>query len=195
MGLGAGVALGQVLAQNLGQGLQRRARARRRRQRPRRPAVRPDDVMATLEKLGELKAKGILTQEEFDAKKAELLKKLVVSAATRRPRSWPPTRPAARLPRRLPGLRRAGRVPLGAVDLRGLQLLPQHGGARRRHAARIGKMAELFDDHTPLQLGAAGRYQGQPFTLVGRLQYRYADGTWTEWHALFDDGGEPQRAG
>ena len=32
---------------------------------------------ATLEKLGELKAKGILTQEEFDAKKAELLKKLV----------------------------------------------------------------------------------------------------------------------
>ena len=33
--------------------------------------------LATLEKLGELKSKGILTQEEFDAKKAELLKKLV----------------------------------------------------------------------------------------------------------------------
>ena len=39
--------------------------------------VKPEDVMATLEKLGELKAKGILTQDEFDAKKAELLKKLV----------------------------------------------------------------------------------------------------------------------
>ena len=39
--------------------------------------VQPEDVMATLEKLGELKSKGILTQEEFDAKKAELLKKLV----------------------------------------------------------------------------------------------------------------------
>ncbi|MGA8392980.1 MAG: SHOCT domain-containing protein, partial [Burkholderiaceae bacterium] len=39
--------------------------------------VKPEDVMATLEKLGELKAKGILTPEEFDAKKAELLKKLV----------------------------------------------------------------------------------------------------------------------
>jgi membrane protease subunit (stomatin/prohibitin family) len=39
--------------------------------------VKPDDIMATLEKLGELKAKGILTQEEFDSKKAELLKKLV----------------------------------------------------------------------------------------------------------------------
>jgi len=33
--------------------------------------------MATLEKLGELAAKGILTQQEFEAKKAELLKKLV----------------------------------------------------------------------------------------------------------------------
>ena len=39
--------------------------------------VKPEEVMATLEKLGELKTKGILTQEEFDAKKAELLKKLV----------------------------------------------------------------------------------------------------------------------
>jgi membrane protease subunit (stomatin/prohibitin family) len=77
MGLGAGVALGQVLAQNLQQGLQQPAQA------PNAPAaaaaagtVRPDEVMATLEKLGELKAKGILTQEEFDAKKAELLRKL-----------------------------------------------------------------------------------------------------------------------
>jgi hypothetical protein len=39
-------------------------------------ALRPDDILATLEKLGELKAKGILTDEEFAAKKAELLKKL-----------------------------------------------------------------------------------------------------------------------
>ena len=53
---------------------------------------------------------------------------------------------------------------------------------------RIGQSAELFDDHSPLQLGAAGRHQGAAFTLVGRLQYRYADGTWNEWHALFDNG-------
>ena len=52
---------------------------------------------------------------------------------------------------------------------------------------RIGQSAELFDDHSPLQLGAAGTYQGSAFTLVGRLQYRYADGTWNEWHALFDE--------
>ena len=55
---------------------------------------------------------------------------------------------------------------------------------------RIGQSAELFDDHSPLQLGAAGRYQGAAFTLVGRLQYRYAEGTWNEWHALFDSGAE-----
>jgi membrane protease subunit (stomatin/prohibitin family) len=74
MGMGAGLAMGQVLAQNLQAGLnsgvnQAAAAAA--------AVVKPDDIMATLEKLGELKTKGILTQEEFDAKKAELLKKLV----------------------------------------------------------------------------------------------------------------------
>jgi membrane protease subunit (stomatin/prohibitin family) len=74
MGLGAGVALGQVMAQQLNQGLQGQSAAAAAAAPV---AVKADDVMATLEKLGELKTKGILTQEEFDAKKAELLKKLV----------------------------------------------------------------------------------------------------------------------
>ncbi len=73
MGLGAGVALGQVLAQNLSAGLQGGHAAAA----PAAAGVKAEDVMATLEKLGEVKSKGILTQEEFDAKKAELLKKLV----------------------------------------------------------------------------------------------------------------------
>jgi len=83
MGLGAGVALGQVLAQNLQSGLQQQPPAQpgggsaAAHQGAAAAGVRPEDVMATLEKLGELKSKGILTQEEFDAKKAELLKKLV----------------------------------------------------------------------------------------------------------------------
>jgi len=78
MGLGAGLAMGQVLAQNLQQGLQGGANnAASQAAAAAAAAVKPDDVMATLEKLGELKTKGILTQEEFDAKKAELLKKLV----------------------------------------------------------------------------------------------------------------------
>ncbi|MBC7435005.1 MAG: DUF4178 domain-containing protein [Bdellovibrionales bacterium] len=54
--------------------------------------------------------------------------------------------------------------------------------------SRIGKMAELFDDFSPLQLMAAGKFKDQAFTLVGRLQYRYREGTWTEWQAMFDDG-------
>ncbi|HOE41646.1 MAG TPA: SHOCT domain-containing protein, partial [Rhodoferax sp.] len=76
MGLGAGVALGQVLAQNLAAGLQPQAApAAAAGAAP--VGMKAEDVMATLEKLGELKSKGILTQDEFDAKKAELLKKLV----------------------------------------------------------------------------------------------------------------------
>jgi len=77
IGLGAGVALGQTMANQLSQGLNAAA--------PGAPAaaagaaavgVKPEEVMATLERLADFKAKGILTQEEFDAKKAELLKKL-----------------------------------------------------------------------------------------------------------------------
>ena len=75
MGLGAGVALGQVMAQQLSQGLHAQPAAAGAAAAP--VGVKPEDVMATLEKLGELKTKGILTQEEFDSKKAELLKKLV----------------------------------------------------------------------------------------------------------------------
>ena len=55
---------------------------------------------------------------------------------------------------------------------------------------RIGQSAELFDDHSPLQIGASGSYLGRPFTLVGRLQYRTVQGSWNEWHALFDAGAD-----
>ena len=66
VGLGAGVGFGQVVGQTLGAALQPAAAA----------AVSADDVVATLEKLHGLVQKGILSQAEFDAKKAELLKKL-----------------------------------------------------------------------------------------------------------------------
>lgn len=72
-GLGAGLALGQMLAQNLGAGLAAAAAPAA----PAAAAVKPDEVMAMIEKLHDLKVKGILSDGEFDAKKAELLKKLV----------------------------------------------------------------------------------------------------------------------
>ncbi len=80
MGLGAGVALGQVMAQQLSQGLQGGGAAAAQAAGAAAAAavgIKPDEVMATLEKLADLKAKGILTEEEFASKKAELLKKLV----------------------------------------------------------------------------------------------------------------------
>ncbi|MBI3381284.1 MAG: SPFH domain-containing protein [Aquabacterium sp.] len=72
-GLGAGLALGQVMAQSIQQGMQSATAATGAA-----PAgIKPDEIMATIEKLADLKAKGILTEDEFSAKKAELLKKLV----------------------------------------------------------------------------------------------------------------------
>ncbi|MBP6336971.1 MAG: SPFH domain-containing protein [Vitreoscilla sp.] len=76
MGLGAGMAMGQVMAQQLSQGLNANAQQAAAAAAAT-VAMKPDEVMATLEKLAELKAKGILTEDEFSAKKAELLKKLV----------------------------------------------------------------------------------------------------------------------
>jgi membrane protease subunit (stomatin/prohibitin family) len=77
MGLGAGMAMGQVLAQQMAQGMNPAAASGA----PAAPAapvgLRPDEVMATIEKLADLKAKGILTDDEFSAKKAELLQKLI----------------------------------------------------------------------------------------------------------------------
>ena len=64
VGLGAGVGFGQAVGQAMAGAM---APAQ---------AVSADDVVATLEKLHALVEKGILTQAEFDAKKAELLKKL-----------------------------------------------------------------------------------------------------------------------
>jgi len=76
MGLGAGLAMGQVLAQQLGQGLSQANNAPANAVTGQ-PTPTSADIMGMIEKLGDLKTKGILTEEEFSAKKAELLKKLI----------------------------------------------------------------------------------------------------------------------
>ncbi|MCV2357476.1 MULTISPECIES: SPFH domain-containing protein [Roseateles] len=76
MGLGAGLAMGQVMAQQLQAGLGGQAAPTAAATAPAAPVQTAEDIMALLEKLGELKAKGILTDEEFAAKKTDLLKKL-----------------------------------------------------------------------------------------------------------------------
>jgi membrane protease subunit (stomatin/prohibitin family) len=62
-GLGAGVGIGQAFAQAAQPTAATQGQS-------------ADEVMATLEKLHGLMSKGVLSQEEFEAKKADLLKKL-----------------------------------------------------------------------------------------------------------------------
>jgi ribosomal protein S27E len=44
---------------------------------------------------------------------------------------------------------------------------------------KIGEQSEVFEDYSPLQIGTSGRNAGITFTIIGRLQYRYGEGTWT----------------
>ena len=61
--------------------------------------------------------------------------------------------------------------------------LVRHGG----NLENLGRMADLLEDASPLQLGTEGRYRGVHFAVVGRIQLRYESGLWNEWHLLFDD--------
>ena len=54
--------------------------------------------------------------------------------------------------------------------------------------ANLGKMAALIEDRSPLQRGAEGRWKGRHYALIGRIQLRWEQGLWNEWHLLFDDG-------
>ena len=66
-GLGAGLTIGQTMASSMAGAMQP----------PKPPADTAAEATALLEKLHDLMSKGILTKEEFEAKKAELLKKLI----------------------------------------------------------------------------------------------------------------------
>jgi len=45
----------------------------------------------------------------------------------------------------------------------------------------IGKMSDVLEDYSPIQINTSGEYQGKHFTVVGRIQLRYDDGFWNEW--------------
>ena len=61
--------------------------------------------------------------------------------------------------------------------------LLRHGEALEH----IGKMAELQDDPTLVQIGTEGVYKGMHFGVIGRIQMQYEAGLWNEWHIMFDD--------
>jgi membrane protease subunit (stomatin/prohibitin family) len=67
VGLGAGMTMAQMMGQqmaNQNQGGQQETK------------ISADEIMSTIEKLGKMKTDGLITQEEFDAKKKDLLSKL-----------------------------------------------------------------------------------------------------------------------
>ncbi|MEY1590919.1 DUF4178 domain-containing protein [Burkholderia sp. Bmkn7] len=53
---------------------------------------------------------------------------------------------------------------------------------------RIGELATVLDDASPIQIGTAGRYGKRTFTVLGRIQMTYDAGVWSEWYVVFDDG-------
>ncbi len=53
---------------------------------------------------------------------------------------------------------------------------------------KVGEIADLPPDASPLQIGAEGIYQKKAFVVVGRILYEYERGGWNEWHLAFNDG-------
>ena len=53
--------------------------------------------------------------------------------------------------------------------------------------ARVGAVADLPPDSSPVQRGTTGRWRGRAFEVVGRIRYAHARGRWSEWHLRFAD--------
>ena len=51
----------------------------------------------------------------------------------------------------------------------------------------VGVVADLPLSGSPIQIGTRGRFQGDAFTVTGRIVYEYEHGTWNEWHVAFAD--------
>lgn len=52
----------------------------------------------------------------------------------------------------------------------------------------LGRMAELQDDGSPIQIGTTGYFRGRAFTVLGRRQMSYDKGFWNEWYLFFNAG-------
>jgi hypothetical protein len=53
---------------------------------------------------------------------------------------------------------------------------------------KVGEVADLPPDASPLQIGSEGTYQNKSFVVVGRIIYEYEQGGWNEWHIVYNDG-------
>ena len=53
---------------------------------------------------------------------------------------------------------------------------------------KVGEVADLPPDSSPIQITSEGAYDGKPFVVIGRIMYEYDRGGWNEWHLMFNDG-------
>jgi hypothetical protein len=53
---------------------------------------------------------------------------------------------------------------------------------------KVGEVADLPIDPSPIQIGTEGIWNNKPFVVVGRIIYEYDSGTWNEWHFITNDG-------
>ena len=52
----------------------------------------------------------------------------------------------------------------------------------------LGKMTEMPQDMSPLQIGTTGVFEGSRFEVVGRQRVGWESGSWNEWFLHFDSG-------
>jgi len=52
---------------------------------------------------------------------------------------------------------------------------------------KVGEVADLRPDASPIQIGTEGIYQNKNFVVIGRIMYEYEAGGWNEWHVVYND--------
>ncbi len=52
----------------------------------------------------------------------------------------------------------------------------------------LGKMTEMPQDMSPLQIGTTGVFENSRFEVVGRQRIGWESGSWNEWYLHFDSG-------
>ena len=53
---------------------------------------------------------------------------------------------------------------------------------------RVGQVADLPPDSSPIQLNTEGMYRNKAFVVIGRIIYEWEQGRWNEWHITTNDG-------
>jgi Domain of unknown function (DUF4178) len=53
---------------------------------------------------------------------------------------------------------------------------------------KVGQVADLPPDISPIQIGTEGVYRDTAFQVIGRIIYSHDVGAWNEWHLMFSNG-------